>query len=110
MNLAKRAITRRLGVSVQTAELMMQAGMTSPGNIAELTDEQLRELTGLGPREIRARLAGVEPFDHPSGLPGCADSRRRGLGEMSARPFEVREAGRDPLEHLRRERHTLRRK
>jgi len=47
MNLAKRYLTRNLGVDVQTAERMMQAGMTSPGNIAELTDEQLRELTGL---------------------------------------------------------------
>ena len=47
MNLAKRYLTRNLGVDVQTAERMMRAGMTSPGNIAELTDEQLRELTGL---------------------------------------------------------------
>ena len=64
MNRAKRAITRRLGVSVETASRMMQAGMTSPGNIAELTDEQLRELTGLGPREIRALQQRVVPdFD-----------------------------------------------
>ena len=64
MNLAKRAITRRLGVSVETASRMMQAGMISPGNIAELTDEQLRELTGLEPREIQALRQRVEPgFD-----------------------------------------------
>ena len=44
--------------------IIMQAGMTSPGNIAELTDEQLRELTGLGPREIRALQQRVVPgFD-----------------------------------------------
>ena len=47
MNLAKRYLTRNRGVDVQTAERMMRAGMTSPGNIAELKDEQLRELTGL---------------------------------------------------------------
>ena len=64
MNLATRAITRRLGVDVQTAKRMMQAGMTSPGNISELTDEELRDLTGLGPREIRALQQRVAPdFD-----------------------------------------------
>ena len=47
MNRAKRYLTRSLGVDVQTAERMMQAGMTSPGNLAELADEELRDLTGL---------------------------------------------------------------
>ena len=61
MNLAKRYLTRNLGVDVQTAERMMQAGMTSPGNIAELTDEQLRELTCLGPADIRVLRTRVVP-------------------------------------------------
>lgn len=64
MNKAKRELTRRLGVDVQTATRMMQAGMTSPGNIAEMSDEELKELTGLGPREIRALQQRVAPdFD-----------------------------------------------
>ena len=61
MNRAKRYLTRTLGVDVRTAERMMQAGMTSPGNLAELTDQELRDVTGLEPADIRVLRTQIVP-------------------------------------------------
>ena len=61
MNLAKRDLTRRLGVSASTAERLIQAGMTSYGALHAATDETIRELTGLGPGEIRSLRQNAEP-------------------------------------------------
>ena len=61
MNLAKRYLTRTLGVDVQTVERMMQAGMTSPGNLAELTDQELKDVTGLELADIRVLRTQIVP-------------------------------------------------
>lgn len=61
MNLAKRALTRKLGISALTAERLMQAGMTSYGALHAATDEQIKALTGLGPGEIRDLRQKAEP-------------------------------------------------
>jgi len=61
MNFAKREITRRFGIDVQTAERMMQAGMTSPGDLAELSDQELKDVTGLAPGDIRVLRQNLQP-------------------------------------------------
>ena len=61
MNLAKRELTRKLGVDALTAERLMQAGMTSYGALHEATDEEIGALTGLGPGEIRSLRQRAEP-------------------------------------------------
>ena len=45
MNLAKHYLAKRFGVAPQTAERMIQAGLTSAGAIAEATDEVLLFVT-----------------------------------------------------------------
>lgn len=54
MNRAKREITRRFGVDLETAGRMMQAGLTSAGTLAEMPDADLRDLLGLDARQMRA--------------------------------------------------------
>jgi len=62
MNLAKRALTKRFGVDVHTAERMMQAGMTAAGDLAQLSDQELRELTGLeNVKALRKRTVFEKP-------------------------------------------------
>ena len=53
MNFAKREITRRFGVDVQTAERMMQAGMTSAGTLDDMSDAELEDVIGLDARQVR---------------------------------------------------------
>ena len=61
MNQAKREITRRFGVTVETAGRMMQAGLPSAGALAEMPDGILQDMLGLDARQLRALRGNLGP-------------------------------------------------
>jgi predicted flap endonuclease-1-like 5' DNA nuclease len=66
MNKHKAYLRRTLGVDGQTAARLIQAGMTHPGAIAELSEKELQEVGGMDratARALRQRTATPEQVD-----------------------------------------------